>query len=72
MDSNSDESTFNTQDGREGLPPQQSPRLIAFPDPERLSGATPITGRVSRARKGVPVFTCDMCNPPKARAPPLR
>lgn len=26
---------------------------------------TPITGRVSRAKKGVPVHTCDMCRPPK-------
>lgn len=26
---------------------------------------TPITGRVSRAKKGVPVHTCDTCRPPK-------
>lgn len=26
---------------------------------------TPITGRVSRAKKGVPVHTCDVCRPPK-------
>ena len=26
---------------------------------------TPITGRVSRAKKGVPVHTCDICKPPK-------
>lgn len=26
---------------------------------------TPITGRVSRAKKGVPVHTCDLCRPPK-------
>lgn len=26
---------------------------------------TPITGRVSRAKKGVPVHTCDICRPPK-------
>ena len=26
---------------------------------------TPITGRVSRARKGVPVHTCEICRPPK-------
>ncbi len=36
---------------------------------------TPITGRVSRAKKGVPVHTCDTCKPPKVRAeiqfPPL-
>lgn len=28
---------------------------------------TPITGRVSRARKGVPVHTCEICRPPKVR-----
>ncbi|KAI0179191.1 hypothetical protein GGR52DRAFT_295974 [Hypoxylon sp. FL1284] len=35
---------------------------------------TPITGRVSRAKKGVPVHTCDICNPPKTftRAEHLR
>lgn len=26
---------------------------------------TPITGRVSRAKKGVPVHICDVCKPPK-------
>ncbi|KAH8127574.1 hypothetical protein ACSS6W_006736 [Trichoderma asperelloides] len=35
---------------------------------------TPITGRVSRAKKGVPVHTCDTCRPPKTftRAEHLR
>ncbi|KAI8962899.1 hypothetical protein F5Y11DRAFT_175836 [Daldinia sp. FL1419] len=35
---------------------------------------TPITGRVSRAKKGVPVHTCDVCKPPKTftRAEHLR
>jgi hypothetical protein len=28
---------------------------------------TPVTGRVSRAKKGVPVHTCDQCRPPKVR-----
>ena len=28
---------------------------------------TPITGRVSRAKKGVPVHTCELCRPPKVR-----
>lgn len=28
---------------------------------------TPITGRVSRARKGVPVHICETCRPPKVR-----
>lgn len=26
---------------------------------------TPITGRVSRARKGIPVHMCELCRPPK-------
>ncbi|KAI0446241.1 hypothetical protein F4803DRAFT_559608 [Xylaria telfairii] len=35
---------------------------------------TPITGRVSRAKKGVPVHICDVCKPPKTftRAEHLR
>lgn len=35
---------------------------------------TPITGRVSRAKKGVPVHTCEICKPPKTftRAEHLR
>ncbi|KAH8670816.1 hypothetical protein BX600DRAFT_230297 [Xylariales sp. PMI_506] len=35
---------------------------------------TPITGRVSRARKGIPVHTCDICRPSKTftRAEHLR
>jgi hypothetical protein len=28
---------------------------------------TPITGRVSRAKKGVPVHVCDLCKPAKVR-----
>lgn len=31
---------------------------------------TPITGRVSRAKKGIAVHTCELCNPPKVRNPP--
>lgn len=35
---------------------------------------TPVTGRISRAKKGVPVHTCDICNPAKTftRAEHLR
>lgn len=36
--------------------------------PELPIKLTPITGRVSRAKKGVPVHTCDLCRPPKVRA----
>lgn len=35
------------------------------PGPEVPVRLTPITGRVSRAKKGVPVHVCDQCNPPK-------
>lgn len=35
------------------------------PGPEVPIRLTPITGRVSRAKKGVPVHVCDTCNPPK-------
>lgn len=27
---------------------------------------TPVTRRISKAKKGVPVHTCDGCDPPKA------
>src|SRR3569833_542401 len=46
------------------------------PMPPSTSGSelplklTPITGRVSRAKKGVPVHTCDVCKPPKVRPSP--
>ena len=41
------------------------------PMPPNTSGSdlplklTPITRRVSRAKKGVPVHICDICRPPK-------
>ncbi|KAK3402134.1 hypothetical protein B0T20DRAFT_451013 [Sordaria brevicollis] len=35
--------------------------------PELPMRLTPITGRVSRARKGIPVHVCDICRPPKVR-----
>lgn len=41
---------------------------MGSPNPEVPIRLTPITGRVSRAKKGVPVHTCDMCNPPKVWA----
>lgn len=51
-----------------GLNPSNSPMR---PMPANSGGSempvkyTPITGRVSRARKGVPVHTCEVCRPPK-------
>lgn len=32
---------------------------------------TPITGRVSKAKKGVPVHTCDICRPVKVSLLPV-
>ena len=51
-----------------GLPPNHPRRPMGSPNPEVPIRLTPITGRVSRAKKGVPVHTCDMCNPPKVWA----
>ncbi|PTB77993.1 hypothetical protein M440DRAFT_1182170 [Trichoderma longibrachiatum ATCC 18648] len=47
------------------------PGTVSGDHPVKL---TPITGRVSRAKKGVPVHTCDVCRPPKTftRAEHLR
>lgn len=49
-----------------------NPSYPTRPMPQGPSGdipikLTPITGRVSRAKKGVPVHTCDLCKPPKVR-----
>lgn len=46
--------SFSTAPMRPFVPPQEVPVKL-----------TPITGRVSRARKGVPVHTCEICRPPK-------
>lgn len=51
-----------------GLPTNHPRRPMGSPNPEVPIRLTPITGRVSRAKKGVPVHTCDMCNPPKVWA----
>jgi hypothetical protein len=51
-----------------GLPPNHPRRPMGSPNLEVPVRLTPITGRVSRAKKGVPVHTCDMCNPPKVCA----
>lgn len=42
-----------------GLATAASPAAPAAPK------LTPVTGRVSRAKKGVPVHVCDQCQPPK-------
>jgi hypothetical protein len=46
--------------------PQQSPRG-SEPMADLPVKYTPVTGRLSRAKKGVPVHTCDICRPVKVR-----
>lgn len=54
--------------GGGGYPPNQPRRPMGSPGPEVPIRLTPITGRVSRAKKGVPVHVCERCNPPKVGA----
>lgn len=59
--------------GSGGYPPNVPRRPMgSSPGPEVPVRLTPITGRVSRAKKGVPVHICDQCNPPKVPLKPLR
>lgn len=53
--------------GGGGYPPNHPRRPMGSPGPDVQIRLTPITGRVSRAKKGVPVHVCDICNPPKVR-----
>ena len=39
--------------------------LVNTPGSDAPVRLTPITGRVSRAKKGMPVHVCDQCRPPK-------
>lgn len=48
-----------------GYLPNQPRRPMGSPSPDVPIRLTPITGRVSRAKKGVPVHVCDTCIPPK-------
>jgi hypothetical protein len=45
--------------------PRQSSRGSEQPTLEVPVKYTPVTGRISRAKKGVPVHTCDICRPVK-------
>jgi hypothetical protein len=45
--------------------PQQSSSRGSEPAPDVPVKYTPVTGRISRAKKGVPVHTCDICRPVK-------
>ncbi|KAM3481881.1 hypothetical protein MY5147_000466 [Beauveria neobassiana] len=57
-----------------GAGPDMRPMMPAGTTGEPGVKLTPITGRVSRAKKGVPVHTCEICRPPKtfSRAEHLR
>lgn len=54
--------------------PQQSSSRGSEPAADVPVKYTPVTGRISRAKKGVPVHTCDICRPVKTftRAEHLR
>ncbi|PSR98986.1 hypothetical protein BD289DRAFT_65961 [Coniella lustricola] len=67
-------SSMSVGAGPGGYPPNQSRRHMGSPNADMPVKLTPITGRVSRAKKGVPVHVCDTCNPPKTftRAEHLR
>ncbi|KAI1502646.1 hypothetical protein F5X99DRAFT_427059 [Biscogniauxia marginata] len=68
----SSSSTSMTPSGRTNAPSRPVPNVPGDGNfPIKL---TPITGRVSRAKKGVPVHTCETCRPPKTftRAEHLR
>lgn len=54
--------------GGGGYPPNHPRRPMGSPGPDVPIRLTPITGRVSRAKKGVPVHVCEVCNPPKVCA----
>lgn len=43
--------------------------FVNSPTNDTTRRLTPVTGRVSRAKKGVPVHTCDQCRPPKVCLP---
>lgn len=62
-------SSSSTHGGSGGGFPPNHPRrpMGTSPSPDVPVRYTPITGRVSRAKKGVPVHICESCNPPKVR-----
>jgi hypothetical protein len=63
----------SNQASTSGSPPQSSSRG-SEPAQDVPVKYTPVTGRISRAKKGVPVHTCDICRPVKTftRAEHLR
>jgi hypothetical protein len=59
----------SNQASMSGSPPQSS--RGSEPAADMPVKYTPVTGRISRAKKGVPVHTCDICRPVKVRFPSL-
>lgn len=55
----------SNQASMSGSPPQSS--RGSEPAADVPVKYTPVTGRISRAKKGVPVHTCDKCRPVKVR-----
>ena len=59
----------SNQASTSGSPPQSS--RGSEPAADMPVKYTPVTGRISRAKKGVPVHTCDICRPVKVCLPSL-
>jgi len=59
----------SNQPSTSGSPPQSS--RGSEPAADMPVKYTPVTGRISRAKKGVPVHTCEVCRPVKARYPSI-
>jgi hypothetical protein len=57
----------SNQASTSGSPPQSS--RGSEPAADMPVKYTPVTGRISRAKKGVPVHTCDICRPVKVCFP---
>jgi len=57
----------SNQPSTSGSPPQSS--RGSEPAADMPVKYTPVTGRISRAKKGVPVHTCEICRPVKVRCP---
>jgi hypothetical protein len=56
----------SNQASTSGSPPQSS--RGSEPAADMPVKYTPVTGRISRAKKGVPVHTCELCRPVKVRS----
>jgi hypothetical protein len=59
----------SNQASMSGSPPQSS--RGSEPAADMPVKYTPVTGRISRAKKGVPVHTCEICRPVKVHSPSL-